>query len=287
MKRILVPVDFSDHTEVTCQYAVSLATATGAEIMLFHTYFDQMIVAGGTYPDSIAAQAAVDVQMIAEIRAAAEKEIARLAESLKLLIDPLSGGTVHTYMEGGDAATGISDFCSHYHPDLIIIGAQGRGLKDPFTGSTAEVIMRHARVPVLAIPSMADFDGFGQIMYAAGLADGTEADIRFIFEFFGSFNPIIHCVHLHCGDDEQFDDVKLNRLKQVFSKEAADGKIWFRRLECSNHSQGLSTFIENRHIGMIAFMLHKPTLFSMLFRSRLSRKDLFRTNRPLLAFPPK
>lgn len=284
MKKILVPVDFSGHTEVTCRYAVAIATATGGEIKLFHTYFDQMIVAGGTYPDSIAAQAAVDIQMIAEIRAAAEKELDALTTEIRGLIDPESGVKVYSALEGGDAASGIVDICSSYKPDMIIIGAQGRGEKDPFTGSMAEVIMRHSPVPVLAIPSSAGFDGFAQIMYAAGLADGTEEDIRFIFNMFGSFNPVIHCVHLHCSD-EHFDDVKLERLKQAFAQEAAAGKIWFRLLECEKPSQGLFSFLENRQIGMIAFMLHRPSLFGFLHRSRLNRKDLFKTRLPLLAFP--
>lgn len=284
MKKILVPVDFSAHTEVTCRYAVAMASVSGAEIMLFHTYFDQMIVAGGTYPDSIAAQAAIDVQMISEIRQAAEAEMEHLSVQIRNLVDPASGVNIITRVEGGDAASGIVDVCKEWNPQLIIIGAQGRGQKDPFTGSTAEVIMRHTPVPVLAIPANAGFDGFGQIMYAAGLADGSEKDIRFIFDSFGSFSPIVHCVHLHCSD-EKFDDVKLNRLQQHFGKEMSEGKIWFRMLECDSHRQGLSTFLENRRIGMIAFRLHRPSLLGFLFRSRLSRKDLFKTRLPLLAFP--
>ncbi|HAQ65726.1 MAG TPA: hypothetical protein DCR43_07740 [Bacteroidales bacterium] len=285
MKKILVPVDFSDHTDVTCRYAVAIASANGGEIMLFHTYFDQMIITGGTYPDSIAAQAAVDVQMIAEIRETAEKEMEKLVESIKKIIDPQAVVNVVWSMEGGDAATGIVEICTTYYPDLIIIGAQGRGLKDPFSGSTAEIIMRHTTVPVLAIPSSAGFDGFSQIMYSAGLVEGTENDLRFIFDFFGSLNPVVHCVHLHCSGNEQFDDVKLDRLKQLFAKEIADGKIVFGLYECENHRQGLVTFLESTQIGMIAFKLHKTSLFGLLFSSRLSRKDLFKAKLPLLAFP--
>lgn len=284
MKKILVPVDFSTHTEVTCRYAVAIASATGAEILLFHTYFDQMIVAGGTYPDSLAAQAAIDVQMIAEIKSGAEDEMAALAQTVGQLIDPASGVRLSTRVEGGDAASGIVELCSDWHPELIIIGAQGRGEKDPFTGSTAAVIMRHALVPVLAIPEKAGFNGFGQIMYAASLIDGNEVDIRFIFDLFASFSPVVHCVHLHCSD-EKYDDVKLSRLKHFFEKETAEGKIGFRLLECQNHRQGLTAYLENRKIEMIAFKLHHPSLFEFLFRSRLSRKDLFRTGLPLLAFP--
>ncbi len=285
MKKILVPVDFSDHTEVTCRYAVAIASAHGGEIMLFHTYFDQMIITGGTYPDSIAAQAAVDVQMIAEIRETAEKEMLKLVESIKSIIDPQAGASVTWALEGGDAATGIVEICTSYHPDLIIIGAQGRGLKDPFSGSTAEIIMRHSTVPVLAIPFNAGFDGFSQIMYSAGLSEGTENDLRFILDFFGSLNQVVHCVHFHCGDSEQFDDVKLERLRQLFANEITSGKVVFGLRECENHRQGLVSFLESTHIGMIAFKLHKTSLFGLLFHSRLSRKDLFKAKLPLLAFP--
>jgi len=38
MKKILVPVDFSGHTEITCKYAMELAKAYSAEIHIFHTF---------------------------------------------------------------------------------------------------------------------------------------------------------------------------------------------------------------------------------------------------------
>ncbi len=37
MIKILLPVDFSGHTEITCRYALEFARCGGAEIKLFHT----------------------------------------------------------------------------------------------------------------------------------------------------------------------------------------------------------------------------------------------------------
>ena len=53
MKKILVPVDFSDHTEITCTYALELAQKHGSEIVLFHTFFDQFLIAESSFPESI------------------------------------------------------------------------------------------------------------------------------------------------------------------------------------------------------------------------------------------
>ena len=53
MKKILVPVDFSDHTDITCTYALKFAEAYKAEVNLFHSYFDQIILTDTTFPDSM------------------------------------------------------------------------------------------------------------------------------------------------------------------------------------------------------------------------------------------
>ena len=47
--KILVPVDFSSHTKVFCSYAIYLAKLTGKDIILFHSFFDQIYSSDGGF----------------------------------------------------------------------------------------------------------------------------------------------------------------------------------------------------------------------------------------------
>jgi len=67
MKKILVPVDFSGHTDITCTYALELAQKYGAEIRLFHTFFDQFIIADSSFPESIDMSTMYNEEFLKEI----------------------------------------------------------------------------------------------------------------------------------------------------------------------------------------------------------------------------
>lgn len=72
MKKILIPVDFSEHTWVTVEYGLDMAKATGASILLFHSIFDQVMLTAGVFPDSIASQTVLDMNVLQGIREEAE-----------------------------------------------------------------------------------------------------------------------------------------------------------------------------------------------------------------------
>ncbi|MEI7664149.1 MAG: universal stress protein, partial [Bacteroidota bacterium] len=76
MKKILVPVDFSSHTEITCRYAIEFAKAYSAEIRLFHTYFDQIIIADTSFPDTLDMSTIYNEELMKEIFRQAERNMA-------------------------------------------------------------------------------------------------------------------------------------------------------------------------------------------------------------------
>jgi nucleotide-binding universal stress UspA family protein len=56
IKRILVPVDYSECSRFACRYAIKIACKLGVEIRLFHTYyspaFDLIELAGAVQTQS-------------------------------------------------------------------------------------------------------------------------------------------------------------------------------------------------------------------------------------------
>jgi nucleotide-binding universal stress UspA family protein len=140
VRRILVPVDFSDHTPSLLEWGAHLAEEHGSRIILLHAYhlpveFQQL---EGAYlpPD-----------FWASVKADAEQQLGALAEPLRA-----KGLTVETAVSEGYAATAIVEEAVARDADLIVIGTHGlSGIKPLLLGSIAERVVQKAPCPVLTV----------------------------------------------------------------------------------------------------------------------------------------
>lgn len=140
MRRILVPIDFSEHSEAALRYAGELATTYGADLDLLHV-IEEMAMPGvygivATPLDTGAVQA--------RVREA-------LAEQAS---DTGAPGRARTEVVVGHTAAVVLDYAEEHGVDLIVIATHGRtGLKRFLMGSVAEKVAREAPCPVFIVKS--------------------------------------------------------------------------------------------------------------------------------------
>ncbi len=138
IKRILVPVDFSEHSQKALHYALTFATQFGAEVTLVHIV-EQMVYPGDwMYPPLAVSDFATEKreQVIAKLRA----------------LDEGSGVKTHHVVRLGRAWQEVIEIAREMKSDLIILATHGyTGLKHVLLGSVAEKILRHAPCPVLSV----------------------------------------------------------------------------------------------------------------------------------------
>ena len=140
VRRILVPVDFSEHTPGVLEWGIHLAQEHDSSILLLHAYhlpveFQQL---EGAYlpPD-----------FWSSVKAGAESQLEALAEEIRT-----AGVTVETAAVEGYAASAIVEQAGLREADLIVIGTHGlSGLKHLLLGSTAERVVQKAPCPVLTV----------------------------------------------------------------------------------------------------------------------------------------
>lgn len=277
MKKILIPVDFSDHTWVTVEYGLDMARVTGASIMLFHSIFDQVMLTAGVFPDSIASQTVLDMSVLQEIREEAERRM----KDLEARAFEKSQGKIkiESNIASGEPDIEILDAASEYQPDLIIVGAVGQGHKNHFTGSTAEKLMKNASCPVLAIPINCGFSGLGKVLYAIDPDRICEPCLDEAQQFFALFGSEIHFlfIQLEPADEDLYFDLR-EKLKS---------KGQLHRANCEKSKDEIYDIINQINPAVITFHFHRESPFSGWFRPVLSRRDLYKANLPLLAFPQK
>jgi len=148
IRTILVPVDFSDCSLPGLKYAIRFAKEVGARVVVLHVtdLGPVMMTTGNGYYDSPA-------YLEAPRRHCGDRMQAFLKQ-----ID-FYGVKVEMLSVAGYCPVAIYEAAEKKCVDLIVISTHGRtGLRRAVVGSVAEGTVRHARCPVLVVPSSSRID---------------------------------------------------------------------------------------------------------------------------------
>ena len=133
IKRILVPVDFSQGSLNALTWARDLARQFDAELLLLHVI------------------APIDFMTVSDVydeqRRSGDAALARIGADLRV-----AGQRFRIMVKGGVPSRVIVDTAKRSGADMIVLGTHGRtGLTHMLIGSVTEKIVRTAGCPVLAV----------------------------------------------------------------------------------------------------------------------------------------
>ncbi|HXG11081.1 MAG TPA: universal stress protein [Gemmataceae bacterium] len=142
LRRILVPTDFSKHSQNALTYGAAFAEKFGAELYLLHVVQDLALF----IPDAITVAPPV-APPVEQFIAAARSALERVTQESNL-----QGLTIHPEVREGTPFYEIIRFAQEKDIDLIVMGTHGHsGLAHVLLGSTAEKVVRKAPCPVLTV----------------------------------------------------------------------------------------------------------------------------------------
>ena len=142
-KKILVPTDFSTHSDRAADVAIELAAKFGAKVTLLHVV---PLSDYANYAAHLAPGSAEFEHLQRTLHNAATKsiaaEVARLSATTKVDADTVDG----------PPPAEICAYAKEHGVDLIVIGSHGlTGFKHLLLGSVAERVVHHSGVPVLVV----------------------------------------------------------------------------------------------------------------------------------------
>ena len=150
IRRILVPVDFSAHSDRAVRYAATLAGQVGASVALLHVVEDLL------------ATTAYSEVLIADVADVMQATINRSYRQLQLLKEGMfpHGADVETTAVVGRPAHAIVERAASGGFDLVVMGTHGRtGLSHMVMGSVAERVVRTSPCAVLTVRAEALAEG--------------------------------------------------------------------------------------------------------------------------------
>lgn len=149
LRTILAPTDFSDGSRQALDYAVGLAAQFGARLWILHI---------GVLVDDAPTHHSARRDIYHKAREQQQRiGRARMADLVAALQQAHPELQVDTLVRDGTPHEVICDTADELEADMIVMGTSGlTGLSHFLIGSTAERVVRGARVPVLTVRTGVD-----------------------------------------------------------------------------------------------------------------------------------
>jgi len=278
MKTILLAIDFSEGIENCCNYAVRAAGRFDAEIILFHSYFDKFLVAESNFPTGIETDTLINRKILQDIKSQAEADLKNIETCI---VEAYPKAKVKSALSGGNAEDEIIKAAEEYKADLIMLGSSGKAAKGIFSGSISKKIIENTQIPVLSIPLNYTYKPINNVLYPTEFLHNDEKIIKIIFELLSNFDIKMHCIHLVHPESFKASE-SMNSLCANFKDEIKKELICVEMIASSNFLESLQNYTELHQINLIAFAAHKRGFLKELFTQKLTKKDLFQLQLPML-----
>lgn len=158
MKTILVPVDFSEYSEYALKAAALLSNKVDKEILPIHML--------GIESSSLSQSESVTDETTVFLYELAKKEFRKFLKK-----DYLKDIKVKPILKRFKDFTELNNVAKEENADLIIMGSHGTSdLKEFFTGSNTEKVIRYSETPVMVIKNEVNSFNFSNVVFATDLA---------------------------------------------------------------------------------------------------------------------
>ena len=286
LKKILVPVKFSEDCVDLCKYAIGLALKENAEIKLLYVYPDPNF----NEPTRHTASWEKHVKMqLKEAHEKAQLKLVNFSKELKKQVpsELFNAVKLHYRMLKGTPVNVITAACKRYNPDIILMGTKTKKNADgEFMGKTLVKVIEETQHSVLAVPLSAVFKGKDQlnVMYSTDFYDADNSSLNKLLKILEPFNKKIYCVHIDMQNDPQHQE-KVNELNAMLEKDYSKHQIRCELFESKDLIKGIEEFIITKNIDIISLSKIKHSGFYKLFHPDLVTTLIGKINIPVLIFP--
>jgi len=218
IKRILIPVDFTETSDLAITEALTIANAVDAEIYILH------VVEYNEYYFSVVPETQVMLPSLITLEKAVKKKMEELREKIK----KKSGLAPKVFVTTGHVHSEIIDFAEKKKIDLIIMGTHGAsGYKEFFIGSNAQHVVTLSKSPVLTMCMEKSKPGFKNILIPIDASLHSREKVNLAIKIADIFKSKIHLLGLTDSkdiDEQNKINIKLDSIKKISNMHKLDHK---------------------------------------------------------------
>lgn len=243
MKRLLVPIDFSEPSVHAFRHALDIAERSGGSICLLHVISLPVLQTRPFVPVNT-----LRAQYLQEMKKAA-------AEKMVALISEYNTAGVRVYLEivTGQMQPAILSAIRKNNIDLVIMGTKGAtGLREWTIGSNTEKMVRTSPVPVLSVKSYPANDAVRNIVFPNTLDTENQEDlvmkVKALQNFFGA---TLHIIWVNTPSLFRQDSSVRERLS-AFARRFMLTNYTINVFNYSNEEDGIAEFTRQINGDLIA-----------------------------------
>jgi nucleotide-binding universal stress UspA family protein len=243
IKKILIPVDFTEYGEVALDEAAKLANLAKAEIFLIHVIESNPFMAIPVRESHLMFPTDADI----------EKYVQESMNILSKSFKKSSGITPHINITTGRVYSEIIRFSEENQIDLIMMGTHGAsGYKEVFIGSNAQRVVTISEIPVLTIQHKKAVSGFRNILIPIDNALHSREKVNIAMLISNLFGAKIHLIGLLQSDDKQESNSIKIKLESVEKLIEADNLPFHTTLvHGTNLAQEAMSYAEKENCDLI------------------------------------
>ncbi len=290
VRRILVPVDYSNASKKAVKFAVEIADMIKAEVKLLHVFYNPAI---DVVPFDTSHAYQINLSnYLHEIEQTARKQMASLVcETRNMASMSKHKVKVSFSLMNGLAQDEILSMSDKYKPGLIVMGSRGMGNQSGgLIGSVTAKIVSKSEIPVIAIPENSKpipVKQLKNVLYATDFDNYDQVALSKLLNLLHPFNATLHIVHISVGSKKSWDKMKMDSLRKFIKEEYENFPIKSKILVGDNVINGLETYMRDNTIDVIALTNHSRGILQSFFAPSVTKMIMHRISRPLLVFKAK
>ncbi len=275
MNKIIVPIDFSEHSEYALEAAVKLAKGNDAEIIALHML--EMSDSVLTSTDAEQQQKAVFFLKLAEKR------------FNEFLDKPyLKEANVTPLVKHFKVFSEVNDVAKDQGADLIVMGSHGTsGLSEIFVGSNTEKVVRHSEVPVLVLKHKFNKDHLKDVVFASDFSAESVAVYQKAKTLFQDFKAKLHLLHVNLPSDRFRSTNEIDQTVSNFLMKAEGNLDKLSQINfVSDYTveKGVLNFANKIGADLIAVATHGRTGIAHFFEGSISEDIANHAVLPVMTF---
>lgn len=279
MKKILIPVDFSEASENAFDFAVQMAEKTGAELQLVHV-IDVVDMVGMTPMGSGVSAVWLDNYV--------QESMSKAKEKMKKLLDKAPKGIrIDTQVEVGNIMGTIRDAIKDNEADLVVMGTKGAsGMREVLVGSNAEKVVRYAKCPVISIKKKTDANSIKNIVFGVSMEGAPERVVKGLKQLQSAFKATLHLVFVNTPTGFERD----KKIKKSLEQFATRYMLTDYTINIYNEffeDEGLIYFAEEVNADIIAVATHSRTGLAHLLGGSVAEDLVNHVKRPVWTYTLK
>ncbi|CAA0156140.1 universal stress protein [Tenacibaculum maritimum] len=275
MKKIIVPVDFSKHSEYALKAAALLAKKNNSEVYVLHML--------DLHEVSMNDSGRFQQEKAAFFLKLAEK---KFKDFLKK--DFLKEIHITPIIKHFKVFSEINEIADKEDADLIIMGSHGvSGMKEFFIGSNTEKVVRHAKIPVLIVKKEYANLSFDDVVFASDFSERSIASYKKALKILKGLESKMHLLYVNTPNENFKNDLEMEQMAAHFLNKA-EGNL--ERLDEVNYvcdysvEKGVLNFANSIGANLIAVSTHGRKGLSHIFRGSVSEDLANHSSLPIITF---